>query len=155
MSAPGVLCDHRLLHYGAMTFYHFTSEEALHGIESHGLILPTESNVGSVSENMPPMGEGLGPDVVWLIDSPDRPANNRNKINHGLFGTLGDKTAVRIEVEVPAIRWYDWAPAQQMNPTWKELLITASGGPAASDHWYVFPAPIPRSRWVRVERLDA
>lgn len=137
-----------------MTLYHFTSEVALLGIEAHGLILPTESNVGSTSPSMPPEGEGVGPDVVWLLDSPERPSNHSNRVNHGLFGTVVDKTAVRIEVDVPAIRWRDWAPAQQMHPTWRELLVKASGGVEASDHWYVFPSAIPRSRWVSIHRLD-
>lgn len=137
-----------------MTYYHFTSEVALLGIEAQGMIFPTESNVGSTSASMPPAGESLAPDVVWLLDSGDRPSNNSNQVNHGLFGTVVDKTAVRIEVDVPAIRWKDWAPAQQMHPTWRELLVKASGGVEASDHWYVFPAAIPRNRWVAIEQFD-
>lgn len=129
-----------------MTFFHYTSREHFDVIVHAGVIFPTESNVGGVLPWEPPYGERVGPDVVWLLDSSDPFA-----FNHGLapdrFNGL-NKRAIRIEVDVPAIRWLDWEPAQQMHPSWRQTLVDIAGGEEAAEHWYVWPAAIRRSRWV-------
>jgi hypothetical protein len=96
-----------------MTFYHFTCEEHLEAIGSSGVLWPTESNVGSGVPAWEPCGVHLGPDVVWLLDVPTL------EYPHGLQGGAFDKTAVRITVGVPAIRWLDWAWTAQMHPVWR------------------------------------
>lgn len=134
------------------TFFHFTSRNHLPMIFASGTLLPSESNVGS-----PLLGAGqehLGPDVVWLLDTPDLSAN------HGLHASVTNKDQVRFEVEVPAIRWLDWEWAAYMDPEWRDLFIKVGGGIEAAEHWYVMPVALPRKRWTGVwdtstgERLD-
>lgn len=130
-----------------MRLYHFTSARHLPQILRDESLRPSESNVGSPSPDMPPFGMGVGPDVVWLLDSPDLDHN------HGLFADKTGKDAVRFEVEVPALRWTDWAWTAQMHPTWRDIMIDSAGGTDAAQHWYVFPAEIPMSRWITVTDL--
>lgn len=127
-------------------FYHFTSAYHLESITASGVIIPSESNIGSPDRTMPPYGPHLGPDVVWLLDTPDPYA-----FDHGLTGSLYDKRMIRIGVRVPAIKWTEWAPAERMSPEWRSLLIKAGGGPDAADHWYIWPSPIRRGRWTDIE----
>lgn len=126
-------------------FYHFTSVEHWIDIQQTGLIYPTESNVGSPLQGLEPSGVRLGPDVVWLLDGPDL-----GDAGHGLTGSIHDKTAVCIEVDVPAIRWLDWEFTAKMNPAWRSITIKTGGGDDAAARWYVWPAAIPRQRWHRV-----
>ena len=136
-------------------YYHFTSEVALADILKQGVLLPGDSHIGSSHEAMLPMGERLGPDVVWLLDDPVRPVNKASDPrNHGLFGTVIDKTAIRITVNVLAVSWLKWLPAEAMNPLWRDMLIQAGGGKDAARHWFVHPAPILARRFVAVERVD-
>jgi hypothetical protein len=132
-----------------MTYYHLTSERHLKGIERDGVIRPSESNVGSPVPAWQPYGTHVGPDVVWLLNTPVL------EFNHGLTTAAGsdlvsafDKTAVAIEVNVPAMRWLDWAYSSQMHPAWRKAFIQAGGGDEAATHWYVWPRTIRRSRWV-------
>lgn len=127
-----------------MTFFHYTSREHFDVIvHGGGVVLPSESNVGSVVPWQPPHGGHVGPDVVWLLDDSDPFA-----FEHGLEHTVLNKRAVRIEVDVPALRWLDWEPAQQMHPDWRRTFIDIAGGDEAAEHWYVWPAPIRFNRWV-------
>lgn len=119
-----------------MTFYHYTSIERLPKIIESGMILPTESNVDMLKEH-------VGPDVVWLLDGP------MDGASHGLTGSIYDKRAAFIEVDVPAIRWTDWTWTLAMNATWRDALVREGGGPDAAARWYVWPAMIHRRRWVR------
>lgn len=136
-------------------FYHFTSEVHLRKILQLGKILPGESNVGSPSDAMEPHGDHLGPDVVWLLDEPERPVPKRgDPRNHGLFGHVVDKTVIRITVDVKAIPWTSWAAGEHMNPLWRTMFIQAGGGEDAARHWYVVPAPIRSLRWVAIDRMD-
>lgn len=120
-----------------MTFYHFTSTAHLPLILRTGVIMPTESNLSFFEED-------AGPRAVWLLDEPEF---DWDAVSHGLSR---EKTAVRIEVDVPAIRWLDWAPAVPRSPQemfTRERLIEVGGGPDAAAHWHVFPAPIRARRW--------
>ncbi len=128
--------------YGSKRFFHYTSVQHLESIERRGLIIPTESNIGSPTPDMPPFGEHVGPDVVWLMDEEDPFAHD-----HGLAGSFHNKRAVRIEVDVPAILWLAWEPAMRMNPVWRGAFMHSGGGSPAYHHWYVWPAPIKRGRW--------
>ena len=124
-----------------MHLYHFTTRLHLSAITKSGFLKVTESNVGSGSPLMPPTGQHVGPDVVWLTSSVSGDGC-------GLDGGLSDKTELRFVVEVPdAVRWVDWAPAAQMHPRWRRAL---SRGQDVSS-WYVVERPIPMSEWVSIE----
>lgn len=120
-----------------MTFRHYTSLERLPTIVAAGVITPTESNVDMLKEH-------AGPDVVWLLNGPidDR--------SHGLTGSIHDKRAAFIEVDVPALRWFDWEWTHRMRPEWRDALIRQGGGPDAAARWYIWPAAIHRRRWVKI-----
>lgn len=122
-----------------MTFYHYTSKSRLERILEQGVLLPSESNVGA-----PWQGEHVGPDVVWLLDTPTL------TFDHGLLADKTSKNEAIIAVDVPAIRWLDWSYTASMDPEWFEVFVEAGGGPVAAEHWYVFPAPIRKKRWVGV-----
>lgn len=122
-----------------MTFYHYTSPAHLPSIIRDGQIRTTESNVaGDVAY--------AGPSVVWLLDEP--------VAVRGVDGLMSvvDKTLVRIEVDVQAIRWLDWQWTAYMDPRWKEALIESGGGIERAEHWYLYPVPIQRRRWREVAR---
>lgn len=119
-----------------MTFYHYTSKRHLPKILESGVLLPSESNIGAPWE-----GERLGPDVVWLLDTPTL------TFDHGLLPGRTGKDEVLFAVEVKAIRWLDWAPVASMNPEWLPTFVEAGGGSVAAAHWYVYPGPISRKRW--------
>lgn len=121
-----------------MGLYHFTSREHLPAILNSGLVLPSESNIH-------PSIERAGPDVVWLTDT------ESSGLGHGLAGSATLKGAVRIEVDVPAIRWLEWEWTAHMAGWWREAIVRAGGGDEAAAHWYVWPAPIRRSRWLAVD----
>lgn len=103
------------------------------------MLRTTESNVSF-------MRTGAGPDVVWLLDTPDP-----DDYPHGLESVV-DKRAVRFTVRTKAERWLDWIDRQpNADPTTKAVLIETGGGMEAARHWWVTEHPIPRSEWVKVE----
>lgn len=118
-----------------MTFYHFTSEHHIPFILREGVLQPTDPNLDMFDSSMEPR-------VVWLLDQPE--ATGGNSMHHGLSDI---KRRIRIEVDVPAIKWTNWVPARKMDPDWRETLIRVGGGPEAADHWYVLPGPIRANRW--------
>lgn len=130
-------------------FYHHTSPAHLSSILADKVIRPTESNVGSPLSCHTPHGPNFGPDVVWLLDTPDL------DFPHGLTipqlditqPFMFDKRKAWIQVEVPAIRWLDWAPAQRMDREWRTILVDGGGGPEAAEHWWLWPNPIYSSRF--------
>lgn len=140
--------------YGPKRFFHFTSLRHLDSIEQRGVIIPTESNVGSAVPGMDPFGTHVGPDVVWLLDVEDPYEYGHGLIGAGQFPPREDKRAVRIEVDVPAILWLAWAPALRSNPAWRHVFMHAGGGEGAYGHWYVWPAPIKRGRWVDISFIS-
>lgn len=130
-----------------MKLYHFTCQEHLASIRRSGQLHPTESNVGSPVYHQPPFGSRRGPDVVWLLDTA-----SLDGIGHGLHGSIYDKTAIRITVDLPRpIKWTDWEWTGLMHPDWYGHLVEAGGGTAAVEHWYVWPATIRRRHWVSIE----
>jgi hypothetical protein len=117
--------------------YHFTSPEHLKSIEADGVITTTESNVNAF---------GGGPRVVWLTDDPDPGKAGWAE------GSLYDKTAVRITVEVPdAYPWLAWAGEQGIEEYWKNALVSAGGGPDAAASWWVVERPVHTSEWEILE----
>ena len=125
-----------------MTLFHYTAKEHWHSIKTLGEVIRSESNVGSPVDHWAPAGEHVGPDVVWLLDLPELETES-----HGLVGGKLDKRAVRLEVDVPGIRWVDWMWAHRMHPLWKSVFIDAGGGDEAAEHWYVWPHKIRRTAW--------
>jgi hypothetical protein len=121
-----------------MTFFHFTHPGHLPSIMAEGVLRTTESNVSFTRPH-------AGPDVVWLIDQAEPDFGDEH--DHGLYPA---KQGIRIEVAVRAIRWLDWAWTSLMTHKDRSLLIKTGGGLERAEHWYVFPAPIPSSRWVSV-----
>lgn len=132
-----------------MTYFHFTHIGHLPRILAAGMLLPTESNVGSPTSIYPPVGMGVGPDVVWLMDTPEV-GDASGDMHHGLYP---EKRRVRIEVDVKAIRWRDWSFTAQMHPEWRETLVNAAGGWEVAEHWFILPAPIRRKRWVSIHDM--
>jgi len=134
----------------AMILYHFTSlYHHLPRIIDSGVLRPSESNVGSPYPEHFPHGDHVGPDVVWLLDTPDLGGHP-----HGLAGSSVDKTRVMFTVDVAAVPWVDWLPAARMDPRWRDLFISSAGGDDAARHWYVYPGVIPRRRWLRWETRE-
>lgn len=123
-----------------MIFHHFTSEFHLGLITAAGLINATESNIGSGRRDWRPFGEHVGPDVVWLTDDPDPDEDQSFR------GSLLNKTAVRLDVDVDAIKWTTWGPAKRMHRDWRRALVLAAGGRHVTDHWWVHPGPISTTR---------
>lgn len=123
-----------------MTFYHFTHAGHLPRILRSGFLKTVESNVSFSREH-------AGPDVVWLLDQAEPDWFEEAELGHGLYAA---KRQIRIEVDVPAIRWLDWGPTATMEQLDKAVLISGGGGIEAARHWYVFPAPIRMRRWVKI-----
>ena len=79
-----------------------------------------EFNIGSGREDWPPMGEHVGPDVVWLTDR-EEPWSRGLALDGTLDGT--DKTEVCITVEVAdAVEWWDFVCADGIHPRWQRRL---------------------------------
>lgn len=136
-----------------MRLYHFTHPGHLPAIFDAAMLTTTESNIGAPFATEGPTGLHAGPDVVWLLDSPTievLPGPTDADMTHGLYP---EKRAVRFEVDVPGIRWLDWAPASAMSSDWRDVLIRSAGGMEAVEHWYIFPAPIRQRRWVEVRNM--
>lgn len=119
-----------------MRLHHFTSVMHAPSILAAGTIETTESNHSILRS-------GAAPNVVWLLDT-----NDPTGFDHGLGGAF--KQAVRFTVEVEATRWTDWSWTKNMDPKWRDILITSGGGPDAADHWWVCLKPIETSEWVEV-----
>ena len=133
-----------------MTYFHYTHIGHLPSICQQRRLLPSESNVGAPFRvGAGPVGENAGPPVVWLLDEPV--ILNPDPQAHGLYP---EKRRIRIEVDVRAIRWLDWAPAAAMDPEWRRIFIQTAGGPEVVEHWYVVPAPIRDRRWVSIRDMD-
>lgn len=124
-----------------MRLYHFTAAGHLPTIQAAGFLKVTESNVH-------PTRGHVGPDVVWLTSDP------LARLGHGLISNV-DKAMVRFTVDLPAILWTDWAPAQDTPGWWRDTMVKVGGGAEAAATWYVWPAPIPAKRWLAVETRPA
>jgi hypothetical protein len=133
-----------------MKLYHFTSTDHLRAIQRSGLILPTESNVGSPVTHMPPYGAHRGPNVIWMLSTPDVSPNTPGWA-HGL---TPDKLDIRITVDLPQpLRWLDWEWGARMHPAWREIFIEAGGGMAAVGSWYIWPVPIRKQHWAGITHM--
>lgn len=124
-----------------MILYHYTSRFHLPRIEASGYLKTVESNLH-------PSIPRHGPDVVWLLDTPDLMTEEA----HGL-STTPQKTEVRFTVDVPEkwVRpWVEWSSAQLIDPVWQEIMIVTGGGEEAAAHWMVTFRTIPRKFWVNI-----
>ncbi len=128
------------------TLYHFTSSLHLPKILASGALLPTESNIH-------PYQPHAGPDVVWLLDTPEVEFDHglTYPLEHPAHGSGVSKSEIRFEVSSPlAVKWSEWAWLLRMEKGWRDTLVEAAGGEEAADHWYVLPGRIPASRWASV-----
>jgi hypothetical protein len=124
--------------------YHYTSKYHWNSIHTAGYIDTTESNVSWTTEHG-------GPDVVWLT------ACVSPLLDHGLRGSIFDKTEVRITVELPndwVKRWKKWAPIQGASREDMDMLANSGGGWEAADTWYVCTQQIPRKYWVEIAEKE-
>lgn len=114
--------------------YHYTHPGHLASIIEEGSIRTTDSNLG--------MTAWIPPNVVWLTDE-------AVLLDEGTRdGLYSAKREVRFEVEaLRAKRWLEWAPAQNMDPEWRDIIIRSGGGMEAAEHWFVSTRPIPRADW--------
>lgn len=121
--------------------YHFTGADAAHwgAISSEGVILPL-AMLGTAPPQQTPHDIYLDGSVhlteTAQLDSAD-------------IGTwVGDKTAIRIEVNVPdAIRWAAFLNRHRF-PTAYRLGLSRHFKDAP--HWWVVERPIPAVEWVAV-----
>jgi hypothetical protein len=142
-----------------MMLYHFTSLQNHWAIQRDQEIRTTESNIGSGRPDMPPFGEHVGPDVVWLTT---RESPKRNGLEHppgalvhhakatGRPAIEWDKTRIRITVDLPAnevARWSVWSKRYRMHPKWRKAMETGN----AAGSWWVIERPIRGDEIVHVE----
>jgi hypothetical protein len=132
----------------AVRLYHFTSPERLTAILAEGVIRTTESNIGSGRPDLPPCGDHVGPDVVWLTDRQEPDARGL-ALDLQIDGT--DKTGVRITVEVPdAEHWPAFATAYGMNATWRRAMEEDR----APQTWWVVARPITMIEVIAIEAAE-
>lgn len=132
-----------------MTLFHFTSLPHLEEIIRDGMLLPSESNIGTPWDDPQyPQGENAGPPVVHLMNT-----SSPFEFDHGLGGAHYDKRQARFEVNVPGIPWLSWEWTQMMSPRW-QAIMEKRAGLGASAAWLVFPAPIRRRRWTSISVRD-
>jgi hypothetical protein len=126
---------------------HFTNPTNADYMIASGVIMTTESNIGCRPEDalrhgLHPVGEHVGPDVVWLTDL-DTAAQT------GVLGGPARKGGVKVTVEVPDAEvhpWSEWAFDHGIHPTWYESL----GRHNRPDRWWVVERPIPHTEWVEI-----
>lgn len=122
-------------------FWHYTSALHLTQIVKDGYIKTTDSMLD-------PVNPTAGPPCVWLLDTPGL------LYSHGLDGSAVDKTAVRIEVNLPedrVVRWFPWAEAAGMPSAWMQAVMQAGGGADAAIHWWLHFRRIPIDKWRRID----
>ncbi|MCO5299084.1 MAG: hypothetical protein M9886_03945 [Candidatus Nanopelagicales bacterium] len=141
-----------------MSLYHFTCIANLQSILDRGYLRPTESNVSGTR----PL---LGPNVVWLVDTPvldaDHGLGRSGLIEHAArrgvvfaddYLASVDKTRVRIEVDpTGCVRWVDWPWQSRMTKKWRDALVAPAGGMDAATHWWVHEGRVTRDAWRGVE----
>ncbi|MDR7141937.1 hypothetical protein [Rhizobium sp. BE258] len=119
---PGATIPQRLEEYG-MRLYHFTSLAHLRGIHEHGL------TVGDVVTSIERVEGRVG---VWLTSS-------SSFLGHGLEGAAMDKTAFRLELDVPEddrlVYWNSWAE-ENISADTRRRLVVANGQSAKT--WYIY-----------------
>lgn len=132
-----------------MLLNHFTSEMHLGLILRCGLLVTTESNIGSPVPEWPPTGEHVGPDVVWftLQDEPS---------DVGLDSARATipKGGVRMVCDVPDAdcrHWPEWARGYGIHPDWYRHVGRAAGQESNPDTWWVVERAVPWTEWVRIE----
>lgn len=124
-----------------ITLYHFTSSQHYDFIKTEGLtrgdipVTPFRSEVG-----------------IWLTTEP-----TADKDDHGLQGSMFDKTEVRIAIDFNENDKYLWhwpvlAKKLKVPDFWYDALNEAGGGKA--DTWYVYAVQIPPERFKEVLFLN-
>lgn len=135
-----------------MRLYHYTCLHHLPAILSAGHLRTTESNIGSPSSKLPPCGEHVGPNVVWLT--------NQAIVGqgHGLEpGPLNpttaafDKFRLRFTVETEAMPWRIFAQQHGINRRWYQALDQA--GDYTARHWWVATQPVAREHWLALTNM--
>ena len=148
-----------------MTLYHYTSRAAWQLIQQDGFIRPTESNIGSARPDWPPMGDRVGPDVVWLTDQPapnaralalqKPPAHVLAALEaQGNRARWEPKTQVRIRLDLQdgeAEPWRTFCTRHGIHRQWRRALERGRA-PAT---WYVLPRSVALDEIVDATILDA
>ena len=128
-----------------MRLYHYTSEDHLEYVLGLGVLLTTESNIGAPdfgrtrTEGWQPVGDHIGPDVVWLTDL-------ENAALAGITTDSSYKGAIRVVVQVPdsdVQHWPPWAEKHGIDPGWYAAL---SAG-CEPDRFWIVERPIPHTEW--------
>lgn len=119
-----------------MKLYHYTSLFHLPQILEDGYLSVTESNASFSRTH-------AAPDVVWLT------ANPSSSKEASLRGSCVDKTQVRIEVDVDAVRYRRWAQKHNVAPEVVRRLNKTGGDQA--NNWYVTERQVQRESWNRIE----
>lgn len=122
-----------------MKLYHFTSLFHLPQIMEDGCLKVTESNASFARTH-------VAPDVVWLTANPS-PSKEES-----LLGSSVDKTQVRIEVDVEAVRYRRWAQNNSVAPEVVRRLNRTGGGQASN--WFVTEQEVHGESWNRIEIFD-
>lgn len=147
--------------YRVKLLYHFTNWVNDVEIGSSGVILTTESNIGSVRPDLQPYGEHLGPDVVWLTDSQSGggcglryPAvMTQLHTKMGLPAAALDKRKVRSTCELPdeeCHHWPAWATAHGINRRWQRIFEKGQ----TPWTWWLIERPITPNEIVKSEVMD-
>lgn len=129
-----------------MKLYHFTSTHHLPLIHEAGALLLTDGMIDASrvhSSEYPP--------VLWLLAEPEL-----GEFSHGIAydGWAVDKSEIRFTVEVNrAVKWLDWARAQQINHRWLETIVKMGGGWDAAEQWYISFSKVQRASWLEIRNM--
>lgn len=113
--------------------YHYTATGHLASILAEGRLRLTDSQVD-------------GRPAVWFLDTPTTEGRD-----HGLSGSVWDKTEVRVTVRARAVRWLDWVATLPPSTRaavggtlgrWIPTIVRTGGGPEAAAHWWVAFEPV-------------
>lgn len=119
-----------------MRLFHYTSLFHLPQILEDGYLKVTESNASMTKLH-------AAADVVWLTNNPS------SGTEESLNGATFSKKQVRFELNVPAIRYRQWAKNHNVSPKLVQRLNYTGGGQA--NNWYVIERLIAKEEWSRID----
>lgn len=135
-----------------MILNHYSAGANLDYILGSGVLMTTESNIGapdspdSRRKGVEPVGDHVGPDVVWL-------SSLQNPLHSGIHTSRGGPSVIRVVVDLPDDEvepWPAWSKTQGIDRRWYRVVAKDT----YPDSWYVVERPVPWREWVRIERVD-